>query len=257
MTCTRSCSTSSEVRGSIFSAEGHGFAQNANKYGYIAVLPANPVSNQSTALTPGGQVVRILDELEAQGYPIDRSRVYVVGMSAGGVATSAAGLEQPDVIAAVVMHSSLAVLSTQPSETFPFSTASDGYAKAAEYGMPMMAMAGDHDFDMLPIVDQGVVDGLNLWLQANGCTTQASLQAGSTDEAVKVIGVEGDETWTETIDGVVHHGTEWYDADGVKKVELICVTNLPHWPSGNFVDLAWEFLSKFSRDAEGNLVVAE
>ena len=241
----------------IFSAEGHGFAQNAYKYGYIAVLPANPVSNGIDAITPGGQVVRILDELEAQGYPIDRSRVYVVGMSAGGVATAYAGLEEPDVIAAVVMHSSLSVLSTEPAGNFPFATPKDSYAQAMDVGLPMLAMAGDNDFDMLPITAQGTVDGLNMWLQANGCATQAALVTGSTDPAVKAIGVAGDATWTETIDDVVHYGTEWYDADGVKKVELISVTNLPHWPSGTFAEIAWDFLNRFSRDADGKLVVSE
>jgi len=241
----------------IFSAEGHGFAQNANKYGYIAVLPANPVSNGSDAITPGGQVARILDALEGQGYPIDRSRVYVVGMSAGGVATAGACLEQPNVIAAGVMHSSLAVLSPEPSDNFPFSTPADQYAKAMEYEMPMLAMAGDFDFGMLPITEQGTVDGLNQWLKANGCATEAALVTDSADVAVKALGVEGDETWTETIDDVVHHGTGWYDADGVKKVELVCITNLSHWPSGTFAELAWEFMSRFSRDADGNLVVSE
>ena len=241
----------------IFSAEGHGFAQNAYKYGYIAVLPANPVSNGSDELTPGDQVVRILDELEAQGYPIDRSRVYVVGMSAGGVATSIAGLEQPDVIAAVAMHSSLAVLSPEPSDSFPFSTSEDAYAKATEYELPMLAVAGDFDFGMLPITDQGPVDGLNQWLEVNGCDGQAKLAADSADAAVQAIGVEGGETWTETIDEVVHHGIGWYDTDGVKKVELVCITNLPHWPSGTFFEMAWDFVSRFSRDGDGNLIVSE
>ena len=241
----------------IFSAEGHGFVHNAYKYGYIAVLPANPVSNQSTAITPGEQVVRILDALEEQGYPIDRSRVYVVGMSAGGVATAYAGLEEPDVIAAVAMQSSLAVLNSEPSGNFPFATPADSYTEAMDYGLPMLAMAGDNDFGMLPITEQTTVDGLNKWLQVNSCPTEATLVTDSTDPAVQAIGVEGDSTWTETIDGVVHYGTEWNDADGVKKVEIICVTNLSHWPSGTFPDIAWEFLSRFSRDADGKLVVAE
>jgi dienelactone hydrolase len=246
----------------IFSAEGHGFAHVGAKEGFITICPANPVSNKSDAITPGGQVVRILDALETQGYPIDRSRVYVAGMSAGGVATATAGLEFPNVIAAVAMHSSLAVLSTAAEGSMPFFTPASDYTKAMDYGLPMMAIAGDHDFAQLPIKSEGIIDGLNLWLQVNDCPTQLTAddslaaQASSTDPAVKAIGIVGDKMWTQTIDGVVHYGAEFNRADGVKMVEVVCVTNLPHWPSGDFPELAWDFMSRFSRGADGKLVVA-
>jgi poly(3-hydroxybutyrate) depolymerase len=249
----------------IFYAEGHGFAYLGATKGYITVCPANPVANDSKTITPGGQVVRILDALEAAGYPIDRSRVYVVGMSAGGVATAVTGLEIPNVVAAVAMHSSLGAISTEvdPSGDFPFSLPADGYAKAKNYEMPMLAEAGDHDMGMLPITSEGVINGLNLWLQANKCPTQLdpaatlAAQASSTDPAVKAIGVTGDKMWTKTIDGVVNYGAEFNRADGVKMVEIICVTNLPHSVSGSFPEIAWDFMSRFSRDVQGNLVVAQ
>ncbi len=243
----------------IFSAEGHGIAQNAYKYGYIAVLPANPLSNKTDALTPGEQVVRILDALEEQGYPIDRSRVYVVGMSMGGAATLAAGLEIPEVVAASAALSSTMSLSTGTwdADGEARSTPPSEYDKAMDYDVPLLVMGGDQDFGGFPITDPGVVEGLNLWLDVNDCSTDAALATDSTDEAVKAIGVTGGTMWTETIDGVVHHGEEFANSGGVKMVELICVTNLPHWPSGTFADLAWEFVSRFSKDAEGNLIVAE
>jgi hypothetical protein len=131
-----------------------------------------------------------------------------------------------------------------------------------EYGMPMLALAGDHDMAMLPIKSTSTLEGLNLWLKANGCPTldpAAALAAAatSTDEAAKNLGFVGGKMWTKTIDGVVHCGAEFDRADGTKMVELICVTNSPHWPSGQFPELAWDFLSRFSRDAQGNLVVAK
>jgi pimeloyl-ACP methyl ester carboxylesterase len=248
----------------IFSAEAHGFAYVGATKGFITICPANPVSNGTDTITPGGQVVRILDALEAGGYPIDRSRVYVVGMSAGGVATAMTGLEIPNVVAGVAMHSSLAVLNTVADESGQarFATSADNYAKAMEYGMPMLALAGDHDMAMLPIKSTSTLEGLNLWLKADGCPTldpAAALAAAatSTDEAAKNLGFVGGKMWTKTIDGVVHYGAEFDRADGTKMVELICVTNSPHWPSGQFPELAWDFLSRFSRDAQGNLVVAK
>ncbi|MBN1631187.1 MAG: hypothetical protein JW990_15610 [Thermoleophilia bacterium] len=249
----------------IFSAEGHGFAHVGAKEGFITICPTNPLGVESAALTPGGQVVRILDALEAGGYPIDRSRVYVVGMSMGGVATAAACLEFPEVVAAGAMHSSLSVLNSaqDPESTIPFFTPAADYEKAMDYSMPLLVVAGDRDFSQLPIKTEQIIGGINLWLQVNGCPTQLSFeecmdaQATSTDEAVKAIGVVGDAMWTETIGGVEHHGAEFFREDGVRMFEIVCVTNLPHWPSGGFPELAWEFMSRFSRDAEGKLVVTE
>ncbi len=249
----------------IFSAEGHGFANVGAVEGFVTICPANPVSNGSTSTTPGGQVVRILDALEAGGYPIDRTRVYVVGMSAGGIATSAAGLEIPDVIAGVAMHSSLAALNTAADEAaqMPFFTSASEYTRAMVWGLPMMIIVGDHDFAQLPIKSAGILEGLNLWLEVNGVPTQLdpaealAAAATSTDEAAKNLGFVGGKMWTKTIDGLVHHGAEFDRADGTKMVELICVTNTPHWPSGSFPEIAWDFLSKFSRAADGTLIVAQ
>ncbi|MBN1631188.1 MAG: hypothetical protein JW990_15615 [Thermoleophilia bacterium] len=253
----------------VFAAEGHGLAYLAAEEGFIAVLPSNPVAmefaGETVDLTAGEQVVRILDALEAGGYPLDRSRVYVCGMSAGGVATSRAGLALPDVVAAVTMHSSLPVVSTiEGAWSFPGAwTPAADYAKAMDYGLPMLAIAGDHDFAMLPITGEGVLDGLNHWLELNGCPTRLDLQssldaqADGADPAVKAIGVVGDVMWTETINGVVHYGAEFNNADGVKMVEIVCVTNLPHFPSASFPRLAWDFMSRFSRGPNGELIVAD
>jgi acetyl esterase/lipase len=253
----------------IFAAEGHGLAYLAAEEGFIAVLPSNPVAmefaGETVDLTPGEQVQRILDALEKGGYPIDKSRVYVCGMSAGGVATSRAGLALPDVVAAVAMHSSLPVVSTtEGAWSFPGAwTPVADYAKAMDYGLPMLAICGDHDFDMLPITNEGVIDGLNHWLEINGCPTRATpadsaaAQEDSADPAVEAIGIVGDNMWTDTINDVLHYGAEFRNADGVTMVEIVCVTNLPHFPSASFPRLAWDFMSRFSRDSDGNLIIAQ
>ncbi len=254
----------------IFYAESHGVARVGATEGYITVCPSNPVAMQANApeemgdykdLTPGQQIVRILDALEAADCPIDRSRVYVTGMSMGGVATLLSGLEIPNVVAAVAPHSG--IMGMDADEGGEFVTPASAYTKAMDYQMPMMAWAGDHDMSMLPISTAGVMEGLNLWLQLNDCPTQldpeAALAAAATsaDPAVKAIGVTGDKMWTETIDGVVHYGAEFNRSDGLKMVEIVCVTNLPHMASSAYARMAWEFMSRFSRDAQGNLVVAK
>ena len=254
--------------GSIFGAEGFGIADLGAKERFITVCAATPGSRtmgEITGLTAGEQVTRILDQLEAGGYPIDRGRVYLTGQSIGGMACAWAALEIPDVVTAIAPHSSGAVLNTDPAGlgTVALSLPESDFAKVVDYGVPMYLEVGDSDMGTLPYKTQGAVDGLNLWLQVNGCPTQLTLeeclaaQGSTADPAVKLIGFVGDKTWTETLDGVVYHGVEFFRADGVKMVEIVGVENCPHWLTAGYPELAWEFMSRFSRDADGKLVVAK
>jgi pimeloyl-ACP methyl ester carboxylesterase len=245
--------------------EGNGIHDMGAEKGIITVRPVElgvPRDGEMPAegITPGRQVVRILDALESEGYPIDRSRVYATGHSIGGMASAWAALEFPEVIAAIAMHSSLSAFNTDPTGALVIPA--DAFAKAMGYDIPTWLAVGDADLDQLPIRTEGTVSGLNLWLQVNDCATQLNLAdclaaaAAGTDPAVTLVGVPGDETWTETIDGVVYRGVDYLRADGVKMVEIVGVENHPHWVSAAYPDMAWEFLSKFSKDAEGNLIVA-
>ena len=249
-----------------FSQEGTGIADLGTEKGFITVRPVNlgvPRDGNMPAdgLTPGRQVVRILDALETQGYPIDRTRVYATGHSIGGMASAWAALEFPEVIAAIAMHSSLLAFNTDPSGALVIPA--DQFTKAMDYDVPAWLAVGDVDLDQLPIRTEGTTSGLNLWLQANDCPTQLTLAdslaaaAGTTDTAVKLIGVVGNETWTQTIDDVVYHAVDYFRADGLKMVEIVGVENHPHWVSAAYPELAWEFISQFSKDAEGNLIVAQ
>lgn len=246
--------------GGIFIAEGMGIADYGAQVGYITVC-ATASGGQDAA----DQVVRILDVLESEDYPVDRTQVYLTGQSAGGMAAAQAALELPDVVAAIAMHSSGAALSVDASgvEGVGLYIPEADYSKAMDYEIPMFLELGECDFDQLPLRTQPVITGLNLWLQMNGCPAQLTLEdcletaTASADPAVKLIGVSGDRTSTQTIDGAVYHTVDFLGANGVSMVELVGVENLPHWVSAAYPQLAWEFMSRFSKDASGTLIVAD
>jgi pimeloyl-ACP methyl ester carboxylesterase len=260
--------------GTILGAEGYGIAELGAKEGYITVTaPTHPKGKPqrvTEGMTVGARITSILDALEEGGYPIDRGRVYVTGQSMGGATCAWATLEIPEVVTAIAMHGSVYALNTDEADVDPqskftlFTPASD-FAKAMEndLSVPMFLEAGDSDGGRLPIRTAGVINGLNLWLQMTKCPTQLTLedslaaQASTTDPAVKLVGVVGDETWTRDIDGVMYHGVDFLRADGVKMIEIVGVENCPHWVTAAYPELAWEFMSRFSRDAQGNLVVAK
>jgi poly(3-hydroxybutyrate) depolymerase len=257
--------------GSIFGAEGYGIAELGAQEGYITVCAAthgDQPGDLAGGLTVGARIVKILDALDAGGYPIDRGRVYITGQSMGGLACALAALEYPEVVTAIAMHGSAMAFNTDANaknvqgSNMP-SIAESEYVKALDYSVPVFLECGDSDMGQLPITTEGVINGLNLWLQMNDCPTRLTLaeslaaQASTTDPAVKLVGVVGGENWTRDIDGVVYQGADFFRADGVKMIEIVGVENLPHWVTAAYPELAWEFMSRFSKDADGNLIVAE
>ena len=254
-------------KNTILHAEGFGFANLGATEGFITVIPD---ANNSDGAAAAAQIPQILDALEAGGYPIDRSRVYLTGMSKGGICSAQAALALPDVVTAIAIHGSAFALNTQPEgEVGAQPTAAavgipaTAYEKAMAYDIPMYLAVGQYDFNQLPLKTQPIIDGLNLWLEMNDCPTRLTLEAcleaaaSGTDPAVTMLGVTADKTYTETIDGSMHYFAEYNNADGVKMIELIGVANHPHWTTASYPQMAWDFMSKFSKDAGGKLIVAQ
>jgi hypothetical protein len=254
-------------KNTILHAEGFGFANLGATEGFITVIPD---CNNSDGPTAAATIPVILDTLEAGGYPIDRSRVYLTGMSKGGICSAQAALALPDVVTAIAIHGSAFALNTEPKGEVggePSAAAigipPEAYEKAMAYDIPMYLAVGQFDFNQLPLKTQPIIDGLNLWLEMNGCPTRLDLDeclaaaASGNDPAVTFLGVTADKTYTDTIDGSMHYFADYNNADGVTMVRFIGVANHPHWTTASYPQMAWDFMSRFSKDAEGNLVVAD
>ena len=84
--------------GSLFEAADHGFVHICYDEGFMVVVPENENSDADYTIR---NLPRYLDEMEAKGYPIDRTRVYVAGISKGGATTLATGLACDDIVAAI------------------------------------------------------------------------------------------------------------------------------------------------------------
>ncbi|MBN1631186.1 MAG: hypothetical protein JW990_15605 [Thermoleophilia bacterium] len=254
-------------KNTILHAEGFGFANLGATEGFITVIPD---CNNSDGATAAATVPVILDTLEAGGYPIDRSRVYLTGMSKGGICSAETALALPDVVTAIAMHGSAFALNTQPQGEVGNQPSAEAigippaaYEEAMDYEIPMYLAVGQFDFGQLPLKTQPIIDGLNLWLEMNDCPTRLDLAAcqaaaaSGADPAVTFLGVTADKTYTDTIDGSTHYFADYSNADGVTMVRLIGVANHPHWTTASYPQMAWEFMSRFSKDAEGDLIVTQ
>jgi len=227
----------------LWEAENHGFAALAHDMGFIVVAPENENSNPQVSVDRLGPT---LDEMEKLGYPVDRSRVYYTGMSAGGVASLYVGLKATGQIAAIAAHSSPAPLDSA-SERFAGLITDDMFDAGTQ--VPMWLAVGEYDFGQLPL-SAGTIDGLNAWLAMNGCGRTAATPDN-------LLGITADSITVKKFYGVDYTFVDFSNAQGVTMNEIVGVQGHPHWVTPNFAELAWAFMSKFSRSAGGALVVSE
>ena len=228
--------------GSLFEAVNHGFVDICYDNEFIVVCPEN--ANMDAALTVTNLPL-YLDRLESEGYPIDRARIYVTGMSKGGMAAMYTGIQCESIVAAVSAHGcagfSLSVSGDQMLN--PLMLSPEQLAKSR--GMPLYLVVGESDMRQLPL-SNGAIEGLNRWLQLNGCA-----RAGQAEGSL--VGITADASFVQHIDGTEYEFARFHDSLGVNKLTVVGIAKQPHWVAYSYATLAWGFLSRFSR-VEGALV---
>jgi len=231
-----------------------GLDEKADQAGFVVVFP-NGTGRREDALTWNaglccgyaankqvddvGFVRAMLDEV-ARALPIDETRVYSTGMSAGGMMTYRLAIEMPDRLAAIAAVAGPFVAKQLPSHPMPvlhFHGTADEYAPyAGGYGPRSVS---NIDF---PSVDATI----GVWVKVNECPT-IPVVSGEPDHV-------GDGTnITRKVFGPGKHGTE---------VVLYAIDGAGHtWPgrqprlpvlgksTGNLSanDVLWEFFQRHRR----------
>lgn len=230
--------------GTLFEATDHGFVHICYDEGFMVVVPENENTDAELSIE---MLPKYLDQMEEMGYPIDRSRVYVAGMSKGGATTLQVGLACSDIVAAIAPHSSSFGMLMEGSSIESFLNGTThtmvGSVTQADLdacgGMPVWMQVGECDMNQLPF-EQGMIDSLNAWLEMNDCPTRAV----ATDD--NLIGITADRVYELKIDGTTYTFAEFYNTDGVKTMVVVGVEGLPHWVSYSYSKLAWDFMSQYS-----------
>ena len=238
--------------GTLFEAMDHGFVHKCYEGGFIVVCPDNEGMDP---LYYEENLERYLSELEENEYPIDRTLIYLAGMSQGGMATMYAGLVKSNLVAAIAPHSSGLTLDAswqgqQHELGYAFPELTDEILTACKEngGLPMYLFIGECDMNQLPM-SENMIFGLNRWLAMNGTNATEA-----TDE--NMLGITADNVTVEVIDGAEHTTATFANEDGVVMNVITGIEGQPHWVCYSYADLAWDFLKQFSR-VDGQLVVAE
>ena len=212
-----------------------------------------------------GIVLEIVKALEEKYPVIDASRVYATGFSMGSIMSSLLGFNYDDVFAAIA-----------PTNAISFLEPTHGNI------VPVFYNAGENSHFNLPFMMEGAmaevpttnIEGRDKFLALmvnNGVMTQEEADAFEwpelNDEFVPSFasgdakyGVEADETVTVNCD--MYYGVEetiryYNSADGNCYTVLSSATYAGHEPLWTVSQNAWDFMSRFSRNADGTISVVE
>jgi pimeloyl-ACP methyl ester carboxylesterase len=248
---------------SILLAETYGYAKLGAREGFITVIPYS--NNHQTIVEDTANMMEIL----RAGYPVDESRIYAAGYSLGGVASLNLVLAYPDLFAAIAPGGcSLDGFGGMISLSNP------GWEALTEHGIPLITLFGTldaiggmgypisatppppppnapPDAPSLSSPDPSLAV-YNKWLEINKVTVtltpeQIDQALASKNRVEQETGIIFQKVYTEAYDTGYHFG-EFSNPQGQPVVKIVAVEDLPHWPSGDFAAVAWDFLKHWSRN---------
>ncbi|MCB1885628.1 MAG: PHB depolymerase family esterase [Geminicoccaceae bacterium] len=158
----------------------------------------------------GGEPARIagLIDAVAADFAVDRKRVYVAGLSAGGAMAAVVGQAYPDLFAAVGVHSGLAAGAARDMGG-AFAAMRGGGAGAAGKAVPTIVFHGEADATVAPVNGEQAVS------QAVGAGLVPRVERGEAN-------------------GRAYGRTRYEDASGAAKVEHWRVAGAGHaWSGGD------------------------
>lgn len=234
---------------------GGATARTTELYGWTDIASREKLILIMTEDTSAPFLHQALDNVR-QHYPVDNSRIYVTGTSAGGMASKAFAAAYPNEVAAIA-----------PLDIGWILTDADGDVNAmVKNTMPMIFITGTADmYHSLPIGYTGMstIDGWNNLLKLTGYEAYTL-----TDEESKQL-VEKSLNLMESYTGVKLPEPEvrsyvnnrafisrFVNEEKVNTLSVVVVENKIHMPVGYDVEIAWEFLQQFARNTEtGELII--
>lgn len=241
----------------IYFIESWGYPNFVAEEDLIVVMPwaknGGKTGDENEGVFLTQEVDRIMDVLRAS-YNLDESRIYATGFSLGGRSTVNQVMKHPNMFAAIAVGG---------QHTYGVGIVEEEFAALKE--TPIMVIAGNCDRNHhFPYgqKNETVTEALNRWFQVNGIDDSYTMErnldlATNSDNIVeKNLGLSADEMYVQYYDGRAYYTGEWFNDEGVNMVQAVAIEGLPHWLSGSFPNVVWNFLKQYARDTEtGELIV--
>ena len=237
----------------IMLAETYGFAKLGGSEGFITVVPW--AKNEDIIIE---EIPRILNVLRNEDYPIDESRMYVVGFSKGGMAAQSVALKYSDIFAAAAPGGCgplgiSASASPIESGTLNWNFRQEEFDSA--YTMPTIFFGGS--CDSMPINTVSA----NEWISLAGAVAPKitensfSVTADSDNDVERFTGLSfpaKEQTEIRRYDGQNYYIGSYFNDDGICTFRAVSVEGAPHWLMPSGAKVVWEFLSQFARDTDSH-----
>lgn len=239
-----------------YMAETYGYNLLVSPMRAICVYPQNG-GNANQEIE--AEFPRILNELEERGYPIDRSRVYAVGFSAGSVASLRLAMSCPGLLAGIgPVPGANSFRGGILGEKLP------GYAQAHGLQMPLICCGGMQDGgDAWPLSEEGEFDNFNRWMADVGkaagyrpmSMARAAELAQGEDTVKRRFRLDFDETWIGFAEGTFWYCGQFYDERKVPIARFQGIEGLPHLHCKTQAREIFGYLSQFARDLETGEII--
>lgn len=212
--------------------------------GFINMIPEEKFI-LATAEDTGVENLYAVYGTVTEKYPVDKTRVYATGTSAGGMASVSIAVAHPELIAAIA-----------PNDIAPsLSATEEQLAKLRETVVPMNFTTGLADkYYPYPLTK---VNGYNTLLSAFGMEAYAmdpaevdALVADSMDIIEHATGIRFPDVRIVNYINNRLYVADFANADGVVVLRINVVENKPHMFTGYDARNAWDFMKQFSRDLE-------
>ena len=212
--------------------------------GFVNMIPTEKFIVAAAEDTSVANLYAMYEKVTA-AYPVDKSRVYATGTSAGGMASVSLAVAYPELIAAIA-----------PNDIGPSMRGEEEtFARLRELVVPMNFTTGLADkYYPYPVSN---VSGYNSVLKAFGFDAyamdqeeSAKLIADSMDIVEHATGIRFPNIRLEKYVNNRVYVADFANADGVVVLRINIVENKPHMFVGYDARNAWDFLKQFSRDLE-------
>ncbi|MCR4842253.1 MAG: alpha/beta fold hydrolase [Eubacterium sp.] len=230
-----------------YTVNSTGWADMAAQEGLVVIAPDYPGfgMGDATGNTDAPDFVKSVIEYASETYGIDESRVYLTGFSMGGATTGFVAEQYPELFAGVVCMGATGLVN-------------DAAADTSTFDLPFAVMVGTIDDNNITEDEDGNPMMLGIRGDTTGLESMFAMNEIKIDSfdyaAYPYWGFETEKTETVTYK-TLNYNVQTMSMDGYEGnfMEFVTLEGAAHSCSDYYATLAWEFMSQYSRNADGEI----
>ncbi len=204
----------------------------------------------------------IIEQACAQ-YPIDRSRIYIIGQSHNGYLALEFARRHPQTIAAVAQLNDRHGIGAPRYSVDNVKMTDEMLAGLSAWDLPLINICGQIE-NVFSHIEPGTeaeanaIDSFHRRLKAFRCPDKSDQEIAacrtSADTATRMNGIPGDKSEVLYAMGHACYVSDVKNIDGNWHLRFVTLENLPHMITPQMAELAWGFMRRFARQPDGSIL---